>query len=428
MNRSRTFLSQTTLLLFAMGAVSWVTGCDVESTGLDTGGVGDDQDKTVGCPSGVTVVLSDYLSTQIALSDLSGSTLSESFISTGSAQTDGLSFVLSGDVALPSEAPTSGDVVLLDRFGTNVITWVDPADAVVRSQLPVGTGFESNPQDYLEIDEHTAWVTRWGQNTSAGAEDFDNGGDILIIDLDGPEIAGNIPFKEFGDLPPRPSEMTRVGDEVLVTLDRISLDFTETGEAMVLGLDANTGELLFEEEIEGRKACGKPIVSPDGSQLALACSGALGPAGDIEDIAQSAILIFDAKARPFQIISTFEALELFGIAVQSDVAFTDESTLLVKTQTPWGGEGNNELFVLNLESGDTKRLLEASADEDGNGKGIVYGGLFCAPGCGGTCLMPDSDEGVLQVIEAGKDGAITVGKSVRVEDSVGLPPIGIVGR
>lgn len=126
-------------------------GCDVESTQQETSGIGDlddaqpgDKDDTpsgssmdgmgggdpgkdtssepLACPTGVSIVLSDYLSTQIALSDLDGNTLSESLISTGSSVSDGLAFAISGDVALPSSKTTSGHVVLLDRYGTNVIT------------------------------------------------------------------------------------------------------------------------------------------------------------------------------------------------------------------------------------------------------------------------------------------------------------------
>src|SRR5690606_42075462 len=62
------------------------------------------------CPSGAVVLLTDYVSTQVALSDLSGRTQSASFLSTGSTRTDGLAFALSGDVALPSARPVSNQI------------------------------------------------------------------------------------------------------------------------------------------------------------------------------------------------------------------------------------------------------------------------------------------------------------------------------
>src|SRR5690606_38628620 len=104
---------------------------------------------------------SDYQSTQVALSTLEGETQSASLVSTASTQTDGLAFALSGDVYLPSAPTDSGRLVLLDGFGTNVVSWVDTASAEVVAQLPVGTGFESNPQDYVEFGKE-AFISRWG--------------------------------------------------------------------------------------------------------------------------------------------------------------------------------------------------------------------------------------------------------------------------
>jgi hypothetical protein len=97
------------------------------------------------CDQGTVVLLTDYTSTQIALSTLDGTTLSPAFLSTASMKASGLAFALSGDVALPNVTPASGSVVLMDRYGTNVITWADPSSAKVFAQLPVGIGFESNP-------------------------------------------------------------------------------------------------------------------------------------------------------------------------------------------------------------------------------------------------------------------------------------------
>src|SRR5512142_202362 len=117
---------------------------------LDASIIGRDSDASVKCPLGIAARLGDpnYMASQVALTALDGTVLSASFISTASAQTDGLAFALSGDTALPNTAPASGRIVVIDRYGTNVLTWVDPSTARVQAQLSVGTGFESNPQDY----------------------------------------------------------------------------------------------------------------------------------------------------------------------------------------------------------------------------------------------------------------------------------------
>lgn len=415
----------------ALGLLS-LSACNVKSTGRDTGGVDDGMGGTgsadPNCPAGTVVVLSDYVSTQIALSNLAGQTLSESFLSTASAETDGLAFALSGDVALPSARPASNQVVLLDRFGTNVITWADPKTANVLAQLPVGTGFESNPSDYLEVSEDLAVVSRWGQNAAPGKEEFDDGGDLLLIDLNEHEISGSLLMPTAGELPARPGELSLIDGEVIVTLDRIALDFSETGEAMLVGVDILGHEVLWEETLEGRKACSRATLSPDGSKFAVVCTGALAASGETESLSQSAVILFDAKERPLREIATYEAEDLLGVAFQADVAFVSDDLILLKTQTPWGGEGNNQIFSLDLESGTTEELLEAAPDEAGNGKGLVYGSMVCAPGCSDYCLITDADEGVVQRVLIRADGSLTVDTPVTVEDEIGLPPVGMSTR
>lgn len=409
-----------------------LAACNVKSTGEGTGGVDDGMGGTGStddhCPAGTVVVLTDYVSTQIALSDLQGETQSESFLSTASTETDGLAFALSGDVSLPSTRPASNQVVLLDRFGTNVITWADPKTAEVIAQLPVGTGFESNPSDYLEVSEDLALVSRWGQNAAPGSEDHDDGGDLLLIDLEEHEIVGNLLMPAADELPARPGALSLVDGEVIVTLDRIALDFSETGEATLVGVDTSGEGILWEQTLTGRKACSRATLSPDGSKFAVVCTGALTATGETESLSQSAVVLFDAKQRPLKEIATFEAKDLLGVPLQADVAFVSDDLILLKTQTPWGGEGNNQLFSLDLKSGATEQLIEASADDEGNGKGLVYGSMVCAPGCSDYCLMTDADEGVLQRVLVGSNGNLTVDTPVTVEHEIGLPPVAMSTR
>lgn len=406
--------------------------CNVESTTRNTGGV--EEEETSGtCPRGVAVVLSDYVSTQIALSNLEGETLSESFLSTGSTKTDGLSFALSGDVALPSSRPASGNVVLLDRFGTNVISWADPSTAEVIAQLAVGTGFESNPTDYLEVSETRAFVTRWGENGDPGQEPFDRGGDVLIVDTESYSIVGAIDLPRTADgdsdpLPPRPQGMTRVEDTVLVPLERLSADFQFMGEAVLVGVSIEDETVAFELPLTGLKACGRPALSPDGKTLAVACTGALTAKGDVEDLAQSALVLFDATTSPPTERRRFAASDIAGGPLQNDVVFATNERVLLKTQTSFGGAENNRWLAMDLESGDAEVLLEAQPDEDGKGKGLTYMGMSCAPGCSDVCLLADSDRGVLQRVRVDEDGAVTLEEPVRVEDRVGLPPRDVAVR
>ncbi len=409
-------------VLLAMGAVA-VSACGVDSTGADTGGVESSNDDS--CPGGVAVVLSDYVSTQIALSSLEGETQSASLISTASTDTDGLAFALSGDVVLPSAPADSGRIVLLDRFGTNVITWVDPTTAEVLDQLPVGTGFESNPQDYVEVGDDIAFVSRWGTNADPDQEDFDGGDDVVVIDTSEPAIVGRIAMPTADDLPARPGALARLGDEVIVVLDRVSEDYSTTGEAMLVGLSIEDRKVVWEQTLEGLKACGRPTLSPDGSRLAVACSGALTAEGNIEDIAQSTLVLFDAKKTPLEEVERYSAEDIAGEPIQSSVAFASDDIALLKTQTAWGGDSNNRWLGFDLTTGKAETLLEASSDPDGAGLGLVYTGMTCAPGCSTTCLLADGDAGVIQRVRLESDGSLELLDPITVEDTVGLPPRGL---
>ena len=187
-------------------ASSLLVACQATSNGSQTGGV--NSDASTGCPAGVAAVLGDsyYASSQVALLGLDGTVKSASFVSTASTQADQLAFALSGDIALPMTPPASGRVVIIDRLGTDVITWLDPATAHVQAQLAVGTGFDSNPQDYLETAQNRALVSRWGVNDKTpGTQPFDSGNDLLLIDSQALSIQGQVQIPSQDNLPPRPA-------------------------------------------------------------------------------------------------------------------------------------------------------------------------------------------------------------------------------
>lgn len=418
-------MTNTKLTLALSVVILSGSGCNVESTGTDTGGVGGQQPHDEACPDGVAVVLSDYLSTQIALSDLTGKTKSASLISTASASTDGLAFALSGDVVLPSAPGPSGELTLIDRYGTNVITWVSLQSGEVRAQLSVGTGFESNPQDLITVSDNLAFVSRWGQNAKPGAEPFDSGGDVLVIDPSVPEIIDSIEMPTAADYPARPGPMLRLGDELVVTLGRTALDYSTAGETMFIGLSISERRITWEQTLTGQKACGRPQLSPDGKLLAIACTGHIMLDGSIEDLGQSALLVFDAIDRPLRERARFSAEGVAGEALQNSVTFATNNLVLLKTQTTYGGGTHNRWISFNIQTEETSTLITAAPDRDGNGKGLVYGGMSCSPGCSDICLLADSDAGVLQRARVESGDGLTIVAPRTVEDSVGLPPVGL---
>jgi len=299
---------------------------------------------------------------------------------------------------------------------------------VVRAQLAVGTGFESNPSDYLEVGEGVAWVTRYGQNESAGAQPHDAGGDILVLDTEAPAITGNILLPTADALPARPVAMTRLGGEVLVSLERNALDFSEMGDAMLVAYDIASGEETRRTTLTGYKSCGKAVLAPDAKRLALACTGRVSWEGVPDSLSQSALLILDATSQKLELLEAYAAEQLAGEPLQSDVAFANARLVLLKTQTPSGGATHNRWLSYELGSATAEALLEASPDAHGAGKGLVYGGMVCLPGCSNLCLMADADQGVLQRAQIRDDGRVELIAPVAVEDTVGLPPVGLGER
>jgi hypothetical protein len=397
--------------------------CNVSATAPQTtGGVDAGSDAGSACDHGEVVVLTDYTSTQIALTAQDGTPLSPGFLSTASTMASGDAFPLSGDVAVPHDRPPSGLVVLLDRFGTNVITWADPKTAKVLAQLPIGTGFQSNPQDYVEVDATRAYVSRWGVNDAPGAQPNDAGSDLLIIDRVAHKILGRIPMPSTGGLPPRPSGMTRVGDQIVVVLQNESEDFKTVGDTVLVGIAADA--VAWHVTVTGLKACRVPELSPSGKTLGVSCNGPLDMNGNVTDLAAAAIALFDVTSLPPKPLKQFAISDQLGAGPQDSLAFASDTLILGRTQTPFGGKGNNELFALDTTTGKATVLLTAHPDSMGNGKGIVYGDVRCGVGCGDVCLMADSDVAKLQRWSIGS-GGMTAMPAVTVDTMVGLPPVAI---
>ena len=388
--------------------------CDVEPIATGSGGVDADH--------GLVALLSDYTSVQIALLSPEGNVLSESFLSSGSAPTSGLAFAFSGDTVLPSSPSPSGEVVLIDRFGTNVISWANPRTAEVRTQLAVGTGFESNPRDYLELSPSKAYVSRWGENSRAGTEPFDSGGNLLVIDPSAPAITGSIELPRVDDVPPRPSGLTLLGSTAIVVLQRISRDFQVTAESQLVAVDIATDRVAWTLPIAGLKGCGRATPSLSRERLVVACSGQIDMRGDLADPSGTAIVVFDASVQPPAEIRRF-GHDVIGSSVQPEIALVGDELVLAKTQTALGGGASNRLFSLDLESGAVVVLRTASLDAEGEGKGLTYGGLYCSSTLT-ICLLADADRGALRRFWVAGDvseiAEVTIG-------GAGLPPLQIGG-
>jgi hypothetical protein len=396
-----------------------VLGCNVEPTAQDRCGASVTAEP--GCPGAAVVVMSDFLSSQVALTRLDGTTLCGSFASTSRSEASSLAFPFSGDLGTPSMPPPSGRVVLLDRFGTNVLSWLEPRTGEVLAQLPVGTGFQSNPQDYVEITPGRALVSRWGENPAPGSEPFDGGGDLLVLDTEAPAVVGRIALPRPDDFPPRPAGLALKGELVLVTLQRAAVDVKSMGEAMLAGISIPDESVRFTVSLPGLKNCGRVTLAPSGERAAVVCSGYVDPAGEPADLRESAVVLLELGDDEPVERARFAATDVAGTALQSEAAFFSETGLLVKTQTSLGGGDDNRLLALDLETGVAKELARARPQTAGGGQGVVYGGLLCSPGCADTCLLADADRGVLSRWAITDDGLAPL-PPLAVQGTIGLPP------
>jgi hypothetical protein len=369
-----------------------------------------------GCPGAILVSASDYTSTNVSALSPTGEQVADSFISSQSGST-GLSVALSGDVVFPSSPPASGRVVLIDRYPNSVLTFIDPETAEVQRQISVGTGFGSNPHDYLELSDTVAYVTRYEANPKPGRQDHDGGSDILIVDPTDGKLRGSIDLttSEDGDFLPRPDQLLRVGNEVWVTLQGLSKDFSKARDERIAGIDPESGGVIWTLELTGLKSCGKPALSPSGKLAAIACSGFLG-SGVLEATPESDLLLLDVTQSPPAIVKSFGAAEQLQAPLSSSLAFVSETLLMGTTFGDAGTSRNDRAYTLDTETGEASELYDA-------GGAFALGDVLCTPGCAeALCLLADAQAGALPVWTITQSGALKRAGSIVTGASVGLPP------
>jgi hypothetical protein len=392
-------------------ALALTSGCGVKTVTGTTGGV--DAGDAGACPRGYVVVTTDYASTNVALVGLDGTQLSPSFLSSG-AKPPGLSAALSGDVDAPSDRAASGRVVLLDRFATSVVTWLDPKTGGVLGQLPVGTGFASNPHDYVEVAPGKAYVSRYETNPAPGKEPFDEGGDVLVVDTDRFAIVSRIPMPTVPGVLPRPDGMVRVGGSVFVVLQHLSADFTTSSSSSLAVVSIAEERVVAEVQLPGLANCGRPVLAPAGDRVLLACSGA-NLSKDAYDPAQSGIVAVDPRAVPPRELRRWKVAETLQAPVQPGLAMASDDLVVFGTFGRSAGGATDRSFLLSLSSGKIDGLHIA-------GKAWVLGTPRCAPGCSDLCLVPDAETSTLRRFRIFPDGRFELQGTVRADDVVGLPP------
>jgi hypothetical protein len=402
-----------------------LSACGAPAPPSDTGGT----DVAAGaCGRGLVVIESDYQSSNVSLVGLGGEVLSASLISSGSALS-GLSAPLSGDVVAPNSPQLGDALVLIDRYPTSVLTWIEVASGEVRAQLDVRTGFASNPQDYLLLAPDEAYVTRYETNASPGAAPFDEGGDVLRIDPAGPAIAGRIDLGvAISDAPgflPRPGRMVSDGARVWILLAAYDATFSGSAPSRIATIEG--GVVTAVTLLEGLHGCSALALEPvtDAPRLAVGCSGHFDGDGNATVAASGVALLSTAASAPSE-IARYAAADI-GAPVGFGLAFADGPRLLLTTLGNPGIGGRaavpDTLVALALDSGVATTIAHADP--------FAFGELRCATpvaggdttGCG-SCWIGDAGRTMLHRIAL--DGAVpALAESITVETAVGLPPRGI---
>lgn len=406
--------------LLAAGGLC-TAACDVPPPAAGAGGTLEGR-APGGCARGFVVVSSDYQSTSVALVGGDGTVLAPSLLSSGSAA-PGLSTALGGDVVLPTGAPEGDEVVLLDRYPASVVTWVNVGTGAVRGQLSVATGFLANPHDYVAMDGDRAYSTRFESNATPGSEPFDAGGDLLRIDPRRLAITGRIPLApaldgEPGGPLPRPDRAVRVGGRILVVLGGYSPDFSTSVAARVVAVDPAAAVIDQTLVLDGVHACSGLALSPDGSEVAVACSGDWG--GDGTPDLDGSALVRVRTAPPLAEIARTPAAELGEGPIGMSVSYAGATRVVLTTLGRFGDaagpEQDDAVVELDLDAG-THRTLLRSGDEP-----YTLGDVSCDAACG-VCLVADAgrDGGVLQRFVVG-DSGLGQPAAIALEDGIGLPP------
>jgi len=197
--------------------------------------------------SGVAVLLSDFKSISLTLvNHETGAVVKENCVNSGTVA-PALTSAFSGDVVLPSTPFAGGKVVLIDR-SNGTLTWVDPATCNVAKQISVATMFFANPQDAVQIGDFI-FVSRYETNTkpTAAPGDFDEGGDILVVDAKTSLPVGRIDLAPYATTAaktvlPRPGNLLVKNGILYVALGNIGPSFAidEIGAGRVLAIDPVT--------------------------------------------------------------------------------------------------------------------------------------------------------------------------------------------
>jgi hypothetical protein len=238
-------------------------------------------------PAELALISTDFSSTAVSL--INDGTTTADWVTSGTTAPT-LTATLGGDVVFPTEASPAGQLILIDRFGKNVVTNLCLSGGVI-GQLNVGTdSFGGNPHDVVVTSTETAWVTRYDPNIAPGAAPEDAGSDVIGFNpgtmarngmrIDLSAFGGTVSGMD-GDavvdvtIAARPDRMVLANDNTLVVgLDRLPSDQAGAargfGPGQVAIVNLTTLDVVA-VDLPGGANCGQ--VARFGTDIMVACKG-----------------------------------------------------------------------------------------------------------------------------------------------------------
>lgn len=379
------------------------------------------------------VVSSDFSSSSIAMLDEDFGVIDESWINSGTTY-PGLVATLSGDVVLPNRQAGDGTFAVIDRFSTDVVTrFFVPSgnlNGQVRTHGDVGeTGFSSNPQDFIFVDEDSAWVPRYESNLNPSASAENQGNDLFEInpsdmsatgariDLSSLNTTATVMTQDGPievEVFARPSRGVLVGSTIVVGLDRISASFGAAGPGMVAVVDLED-ESVGGLELTGLASCGNAMPVPGApTKVVVACVGFAQPFGDEPQVrASSGIVLLDVAETEVTIDQLWRVSDHpeAAIAVNSVVAIDKQRVAGVATGD--FATTVDTLHLMNLTTGAQELVREST--------GSFVIGLSAYDSDSEMLYVPDTAQNAVLELAANEGGFIEVG-STELAPGLGLPP------
>jgi hypothetical protein len=173
--------------------------------------------------------------------------------------------------------------------------------------------------------------------------------------------------------------MARIGDQVIVILQRFNANFSAAGPARLVGVDVIHDTVAWNIELPGLVNCSGVAISPTQSALALACTGPWNMPVDAPT--QSGIAILDLTVTPPVEISRFDIQSSFGSPPAPSLVFASADLLVGTTYGNLDTGQTDRMFAIHVATGELTELSHAQ-------NAFVYGDVRC---CDSQCFFADAE-------------------------------------